>query len=250
MDAGIAYIITNKPGTKHKAIFEALCSKSIKYTRENTNLPIALISPASSEVKADIHIDASPYIDLYEKGKELHGLVTAELIKTHICEWSPFDKTLYIDCDAFIVRSGALDYLHALDYGFELSVATCVTQDWKDCVAKTALSSKIVGELPPFFPYWNFGIFGSSKQSAGLFGLVRKHFLSYCYGQKGSFMRQGGTPHAQPALLHAALELSPDHKIFTMPARYNCHYDVNGGYRFNDKPIIVHMWKDIRGMMI
>jgi len=251
METGIAYIITNKPGAKHKAIFEALCNKSIKYARKNTKLPIALASVDSKKaVKADYHIDALPYVKQYEKGKELHGLITAELIKTHICDWSPFKKTLYIDCDAFVVREGAEDYLAALDHGFDISLATCITQDWKDCVAKTNLSSRIIGKVPRYFPYWNFGVFGISSSSKDFMRHVREHYLSYCYGQKGRFMSVGGVPHAQPALLHTALELAPNHRIFTMPARYNCHYDINGGYVFNEKPIIAHMWKDIREMMI
>jgi len=128
---GIAYIISNPPKTKHKDIFERLCNQSIKDARKHLSLPVALMSfDSSKRVKADHYIDANPYMEQYikiNKGKHLHGLIAAELLKTHIHEWSPFEKTLYLDCDAFVRKKEARDYIDILDSGFELSVATCAT---------------------------------------------------------------------------------------------------------------------------
>lgn len=251
MTEGIAYIISNQPKTKHKDIFERLCNRSIKCAKNNLSLPVAVLSfDSSKQVKADYHIDAKPFMKEYikqNKGENFHGLVAAELLKTHICEWSPFDKTLYLDCDAFVQKKEARDYIDILDSGFELSVATCVTMEWKDSIGETPVRSEIFGKVPRCFPYWNFGIFGSNKKSAKLMVQIREHFLSYCF--KGS-RKFGSCPHAQPALVRAAYDRSPDHRIFTMPIRYNCHFAAQGGYIFSGSPVILHLWKDIRSLIL
>jgi hypothetical protein len=71
--------------------------------------------------------------------------------------------------------------------------------------------------------------------------------MTYCFGGHGKF---GSCPHAQPAIVRAAYALSPNHGIFTMPARYNCHFAGAGGYAFSGAPVVLHMWKDIRNMML
>ncbi len=251
METGIAYIITNEPKTKHKPIFESMCRKSMQYAKQHLNLPTALISiDSSNQVQADYHLDANVYLKQWEDKKPLHGLMSAELLKTYICDWSPFEKTLYLDCDVFVINHKAIDFLKALDYGFRISICTCVTQNWKDSIASTNLSDNIIKDIPLYFPYWNFGIFGINKSISHKFmESVRSHYLSYCF-KKSKFMSSGGVPHAQPAVVRTAMEESPDHKIFTMPASYNCHLDLNGGYAYTRRPTIVHMWKDIREMLL
>lgn len=249
MKTGIAYIISNPPETKHKDIFEKLCNQSIRHAKKHLKLPVAVMSFGSSKaIKADYHIDATPFITEYikqNKNKPLHGLVAAELLKTHICEWSPFDQTLYLDCDAFVMHSDAQDYIKVLDQGFDLSIATCITMEWKDCIKESPVRSGIFKKVPGYYPYWNFGVFGISKKSTKIMETIRTHFLSYCYGQSNF----GSCPHAQPAVVRAAFDLSPNHGIFTMPIRYNCHFAAAGGYIFSGKPIVLHLWKDIRSLL-
>jgi len=251
MKEGIVYIISNPPGTKHKSIFEKLCNLSIQYAKKHLKLPVALMSfDSSQKVKADHYIDATPFMQEYIKknnGKQFHGLIAAELLKTHICEWSPFSKTLYLDCDAFVMHSNAQNYLRVLEQGFELSVATCVTMEWKDCVEESPVRSKMFDKVPGYYPYWNFGIFGTTNKSTRIMEKIREHFVSYCFKGHGGF---GSCPHAQPALVRAAYDLSPDHRIFTMPIRYNCHFAAAGGYVFSGSPIILHLWKDIRSLIL
>jgi hypothetical protein len=252
MSTGIAYIISNPPDKKHRGVFEKLCDKSISTARKHLKMPITVMVPGgTANVKADSFIDADPYLAPYikmNKGKEIHGLVAAELLKTHIHEWSPFDQTLYIDCDAFVMRGEAKDYVEVLSMGYELSMATCVSMAWKDCIADTSVKRSIFGKIPLCFPYWNFGIFGSSKKSSGgLLEKIRTEFLSYCFGGNSKF---GSCPHAQPAIVRAAYNLSPDHKIFTMPARYNAHFAAAGGYAFSGSPVFLHLWKDVRELIL
>lgn len=245
---GVAFIISNKESDPGRDFFEKMCSKSIKYVKDHLNLPVALLSYASKEnVKADIYIDAHKYFD---KNTDREGLIIAELLKTYICDWSPFDKTLYLDCDAFVVSNKAIDYLDILNHGFNLSVATCVTMGWKDSIAGTSVKREIFGDIPRCFPYWNFGVFGCKKDSSQLMKLIRKHFEGYMNLGYHTFMSGGACPHAQPALVKAAFELSPDHRIFTMPARYNCHFALSGGFVFSGSPVILHCWKDMRKMML
>ncbi len=250
MTTGIAYIISNPVGKKHRKIFEDLCNKSIKEARRHLKMPIVVMATGDvSAVKADHFVDATPYLDPYVKTNkgEMHGLIAAELLKTHIHEWSPFDRTLYIDCDAFVMRREAKDYVEVLSMGYELSMATCVTMAWKDCIADTSVNKSIFGKIPSCFPYWNFGIFGSSKSSGKLLEKIRAEFMTYCFKGQSKF---GSCPHAQPAVVRAAYNLSPDHRIFTMPARYNAHFAAAGGYAFSGTPVILHFWKDVRGLMI
>jgi len=35
-----------------------------------------------------------------------------------------------------------------------------------------------------------------------------------------------------------------------MPARYNCHYDLRGGYVYSGKVVVAHLWKDIRRLIL
>jgi hypothetical protein len=247
MANGVAYIISNSQDRKHRKIFESMCNKSIKYVHKHLGLPTAILCPDPNDsVKADHIIDAEPWMSKYGRAEDSHGLILAELLKTHICEWSPFDRTLYIDCDALVMHGSAIDYLNVLDLGYELSVATCVTMGWKDSILDTSVGKEIMKNVISCFPYWNFGVFGSNKSSNSLLTKVREEFLKYCFGGWSSFK---SCPHAQPALVMAAHVLSPNHKIFTMPARFNCHFAVAGGYVYSGQPVILHLWKDIRHLL-
>ncbi|MHA2281502.1 MAG: hypothetical protein ACXAC5_11665 [Promethearchaeota archaeon] len=251
MKSGIAFIISNAEDRKHRKVFEDLCNKSISCAHKYLKYPIALlIIGENKRVKADHVIDASSYLAPYikmNKGSEIHGLIAAELLKTHIHEWSPFQQTLYLDCDAFVMSSAVKDYLEVLLLGYELSVATCASMAWKDSIADTSVKRSMFGNIPLCFPYWNFGIFGSNKNSKRILEKIREEFLTYCFKGWSHF---GSCPHAQPALVRAAHALSPDHRIFTMPTRYNAHFAGAGGYAFSGAPVVLHMWKDIREMML
>ena len=103
------------------------------------------------------------------------------------------------------------------------------------------------GDIPSCFPYWNFGVFGSNKKSTRILEKIREEFLTYCFKGQSQF---GSCPHAQPAVVRAAYAFSPDHRIFTMPARYNAHFAAAGGYAFSGAPVVLHFWKDVRGLML
>ena len=167
---GIAYIISNKEDDRDRQFFEDLCNKSIKYARSALSLPVILLSFASRSVNADIHVDASEYIGKHD----LSGLGIAELLKTYICDWSPFSRTLYLDCDAFVLNNKAIDYLDVLNYGYELSVATCASMNWKDHIACTSVKPRIFEGVPRYFPYWNFGVFGCKKSSTKIMETIRR----------------------------------------------------------------------------
>lgn len=251
MKTGVAYIISNSEDRKHRKVFEDLCNKSISFVKQQTKLPTAVLVLGGGErVKADHIIDGTKYLAPYikiNKGQIIHGLIAAELLKTHITEWSPFKNTIYMDCDAFAMSPAVQDYATVLNMGYELSLSTCVTMAWKDSIADTSVRRSMFGDIPSCFPYWNFGVFGSNKQSTRMLEKIRAEFLTYCFRGHGQF---GSCPHAQPAVVRAAYALSPDHRIFTMPARYNCHFAGAGGYVFSGAPVVLHMWKDIRGMML
>lgn len=250
MSTGIAYIISNSPDRKHRKIFEDLCNKSISTVKQHCKLPTAVLSIGDTKrVNSDI-IDGSNFLQPYireNNGEEIHGLVAAELLKTHIHEWSPFDNTIYLDCDAYVMNGDVKHYVDVLSMGYELSLTTCVSMAWKDCIAETSVRKNIFGKIPSCFPYWNFGVFGSNKSSKKLLETIRCEFLQYCFKGWNKF---GSCPHAQPAVVRAAFSLSPDHRIFTMPARYNAHFAAAGGYVFSGTPVVLHLWKDVRGLIL
>lgn len=251
MKTGIAYIISNPPGRKHRTVFEDLCNKSIATVKQHCKLPTAaLVIGGNERLRADHIIDGTKYLESYtkmNKDEEMHGLIAAELLKTHIPEWSPFKNTIYMDCDAFVMNSAVQDYVKVLDMGYELSLTTCVSMAWKDCIAETSVKKSVFGDIPACFPYWNFGVFGSNKKSTRILEKIREEFLTYCFKGWSQF---GSCPHAQPAVVRAAHAFSPDHRIFTMPARYNAHFAAVGGYVFSGVPVVLHFWKDIRGLML
>ncbi len=247
---GVVYIITNFNKTKHKGIFEEFCRKSMWYVKKYVRIPVALASfESADEVKADFHIDNAEYVNQYLEPTNKSGLMLAELMKTYICEWSPFKRTIYMDCDAFPIRSALMDYSNVLDSGYELSVATCATMGWKDSLYNTPLRQHITRGIPSYYPYWNFGVFGCDKErSKPIMEHIRENYLKYAFARGGFNERGRGVPHAQPALSRTAYERSPDHKIFTMPARYNCHFSF-GGYTFSGEPVVIHAWKDARDII-
>jgi len=261
MDLGIAYIVTNKKEQKSKKALDTLCNKSIALARKNGSgrgdraLPIAVISCESSETTdADIHIDANPYLDKYREEHNPRDMVLAELLKTYICEWTPFKRTIYMDCDTMIISREFKEYANVLSLGFEISLATCVTMAWKDSVAGSyPINPRLLRNAPPCFPYWNFGVFGSDKEnSKNIMEDIRKEFLTYCFatGKKDRMVEGCDAPaHAQPALVSMAMKRSPHHGIFTMPARFNAHFAASGGYVFTDRAVVLHLWKDIREMV-
>ena len=257
MDLGIVYIVTNKKEQKSKGFFDTLCNKAIAMARKNGSgigdkaLPIAVISSEPSKnINADIHIDANPYLEQYRE-KEPHDMILAELLKTHICEWSPFKRTIYMDCDTMIISREFKEYANILDLGYKLSLSTCVTMAWKDSVRDTDTNPALLKGIPLCFPYWNFGIFGIDKEdSKDTMKSIRKEFLSYCFGEKRMVCKRHTPFHAQPALVQFATKNSPNHGIFTMPARFNAHFSAQGGYVFNDRAIVLHMWKDVRELIV
>lgn len=247
---GIAYIITNKPG-KTRDKFARLCNKSILHARR-LEWPICVISLdadwSSKNIKADYHIDGNKYLNQYEN-IDL-GLPAAEIIKTYICDWSPFEKTLYFDCDAFLVSRAASLYVDILDSGYELSLSTCASMGWKDAIESSPIQTNIFDEgILPCFPYWNFGVFGVKKESKLLMERIRKNFLKYANNRRDFNSNVYTIPHAQPAIVNTAYQLGPNHKIFTMPARYNCHFPLKNGYVFSGEVAVLHMWKDMRDLI-
>ncbi len=251
-EVGVAYIITNQEGAKHKEVFERYCSKSISYVKSLRDLPVVVASFGSSDnVKADFYVNNQDYVSEYVDQVDGNALILAEIMKTHICEWSPFDRTIYIDCDAIPIHKDFIDYIRVLDLGFELSITTCVTMAWKDSIRQAPIRSHITRPIPSYYPYWNFGVFGSDKiNSKSIMENIRENYFKYAF-ERGSFMRSGGgTPHAQPAVSQTAVDRSPDHKIFTMPARYNCHFSF-GGYVFSGgDTVVLHAWKDSRDLIL
>jgi len=250
-DLGIAYIITNTSGNRSKRIFDTMCNRAIALCRKNGTrksekpLPIAVISIESQKtINADIHIDANPYLKQYYD-QTTHGLILAELLKTHICEWSPFKRTIYLDCDTMVRSAEFKQYANILSLGYKLSMTTCATMNWKDSLYDTDVRSEYLDGIPKCFPYWNFGIFGSDREnSKDLLESIREEYLSYCFG-KSLYFGTKASPHAQPAIVRAAFKRAPNHGIFTMPSRFNVHLSSKGT-AFPHTAMIIHLHKDIR----
>lgn len=251
MKVGIAYIVSNAIGTKHREIFETFCERSISTVKKHCkDIPVAVLVRGETAIAADYVIDGSDYLNPYikiGKKKDIHGLIAAELLKTHIHEWSPFESTIYIDCDAFVMNKSVIDYANVLELGYKLSMATCASMSWKDDISNTNIRHGLFRNVPSYFPYWNFGVFGSNKRSGEILEKIREQYLSYCFIGDWEFR---STPHAQPAIVRVAHALSPNHGIFTMPTKYNCHFGASGGYVFSGVPVVLHLWKDVRSLLM
>ncbi len=259
---GIMFIITNEPKTKHYDIYQKLCCNCIQTIRErlSRSIPIAIMATADEldliqEKFPDVQIiNIASRLEHYKndfphRKKVWYNLVYAEILKTMMCDISPFDRTLYLDADTFICtsRNQAYDYLTILDK-YNLSICTCVTESWKDSCGKRSVGVNLFPDVPAYFPYWNFGVFGSHKErSRELLESILEQYLTYAFAEHRSVWKSGceATPHAQPAVAKAVWDLSPNDRVFTMPAEYNCIFSWEG-YCFNSRPAIAHVAKSVR----
>lgn len=132
MKRGIVYIATGE-----EFIDEAI--KSAINTRENTELPIALISnrEVNNDVFSEVIIDEDPKDSFEDKPRNL--------MKT------PFDKTLYLDTDVYILEE-VPELFEILDH---YNLATSIDpNEWElRCDPEEAFE-----EIPESFPLFQTGV--------------------------------------------------------------------------------------------
>jgi len=94
--------------------FDRIASRTVSYTREHTDLPITVLT----------NIDTNNRSRDWQWAKGIEFVYISEpdgrnrFIKTALPSYSPYESTLYLDCDATVQRSGierAFDLLDSAD---------------------------------------------------------------------------------------------------------------------------------------
>ncbi len=132
MENGVLYVATGDEYIKE-------ATRSAKQTRRHMDVPIAIIADQhpNSEVFDEIIIDSDPKFSSVDKPRNL--------LK------SPFEKTLYLDCDAFVLDSVS-ELFQLLDY-YELLIATDPNE-----AGKVYNSDENASDLPKSLPIFQTGV--------------------------------------------------------------------------------------------
>ena len=144
MKKGILYV------TWGSNIYSDELEANIKNSKMITDLPVCVIT---NQKNLKVSSDDIVYQDFNNKGDK-HGFN----FKTLMYQLSPFDNTLYLDTDAFLLKDPS--------YGFEMSnlhdlALTYTTKD--PCLNHSSLSP---ANLKQYVPHYNGGVLFFSKSSS------------------------------------------------------------------------------------
>lgn len=196
MERGLLYVAFGRP-------YLAMAMASVaSLKRHHEDIGVAIVSnvaPATEEVRLP---GVDHYIHAGAKDKQ------NRLYKTQPHKYSPFKKTLFVDCDTTIMSdiSDIFDYLDYYDiasYLIGMRVASSAFERSKG--AREILGGKTVGSMP----HWNSGVIAFRDNPAvhDLFDLWHERFNALGY------------PSDQPAFAEA-LFLSPL-KQLSLDVRWN-----------------------------
>jgi len=187
MKQGIIQIVFGKE-------YDRLAVSTVKISRQNTNLPICILTNLSEGQRDG-------------QWKEISGIsfqkfdIPTKLnrdIKTQIIKYTPFEETLYIDCDAVIQRRGVekiFEYLKGYDLLFPLwshltmknlpniykkAIETFNVKLPLDAWHGALMCFRNTSKLQKFFERWNkyWKEFGCGRDMQCLACAVRKENLS------------------------------------------------------------------------
>jgi hypothetical protein len=146
-------------------------------------------------------------------------------IKTQLCSLSPFDETLYIDCDTVVM--GSLDNIwQCLQHGFDVAMKTETAfptvgkRDYRNNPIEKSDTINLCGSEWPHY-HSSTILFRKSPASELLFKVWHREWAYYGLTPKRPRIQD------QPALARATyLTRVP---IALLPDRYNARYDAQGG---------------------
>jgi hypothetical protein len=184
--------------------FLAMALVSIKSLKIfNPDIPVLLITSERFE------ISKAPFLDLVSDRIEIVDVKRSEnrRVKLSVYSMSPFEKTLYIDCDTYITQNLDLifSYLDYFDVAFRLNDRFQVRRGKGDC---SIIDGKyLVSQLP----HWNSGVFAFTKslQSQTFFDSWKQKFVEL------------GNPFDQVSLADAVF--SSEARILSLPFEWNFH---------------------------
>ena len=181
----------------------------------------SLLEPPSAFADWDRNNDIWIYVEASDNQNRL--------FKTDLLRYTPFEKTLYLDCDTEVLQdvTSMFGFLCHWDIAFRLKEEGYSPQ--KEKGRQTVLNGKAaIFELP----HWNSGVFlfKANPRVEEFFALWNKHF------------RAGKIQYDQVALVEAIFRSSC--RILSLDARWNAGKSW-GAERPNQKQYILHYMHDI-----
>lgn len=176
-----------------------LSAKTLR--RSNPNLQIAVITN-----------EADSLDDLGNSGRHIDEVISVPFpteynrsLKTSLISFTPFEKTLYLDCDTLVIGDISLfsAFLDHFDLCFRLNQGR--QQAHKKGELTILGGAYRVSELP----HWNSGVFGFKKNAR-----VQDFFDRW-----GGALSQLNSPFDQPALVEALFRSSA--RLLSLPDEWN-----------------------------
>lgn len=192
---GIVYIVTQEE------YFEEF-EKSVKQLKKWVDAPVTLIS---LEQKDYSFIDENIVVEDPEKGSD----------KVYLLEESPYDRTLYLDTDIYVVDK--VDELFEVLDEFELAISR-----------NPERASEEIEDVPESFSELNTGVISYRKTD-----LVLSMFKEW----QNLYEKRPYESHRDQPMFRKAIYYS-DVRFTVLPSEYNCRFGIPGF--LNKKAKILH----------
>ncbi len=219
MTQGILYIVFGKE-------YDRLAARTIRYSRQYTNLPICIFSNVPKHDSVWKGIKNIEFMDFPAPQDENRGVKTQMILST------PFDETLYLDCDSVIQKPGIENV-----FAYKEDLVLNVYLHWKEGdkivrIYRRAMKTNNV-ELP--LTVYN-GAFIRFLKNERDYGFFRQWYKFWVATGKGREM-----PALNCAIKKSDVVVGKAAPYFFEPDRYdkNCivqhNYNTNSGKNWFDE---------------
>ena len=195
--------------------FYNLALKTIKYSRKFTDLPFCILTNIKNNEFENIENTSYLYIDKPD--------CENRVIKTTMINYSPFDTTIYIDCDAVIQNEG-IERVFDMVNAYDLLLAVYGT--WKDnrkAMSYYKITMDVLNVVYPLMLFYGaFIVFNKTEKAYEFFREWHENWI------------RAGVAREMPALACTA-KLFPEVKINKMMIKENVF-----SWKINPHAIVQH----------
>lgn len=164
MNKGIVFIAFGK-------VYDKLAAHTIAYSRQFTNMPICIFTNLKNRDKkwGGIKNIQFKYLPWEQKRNRK--------VKTNMIQYSPFDLTLYLDCDSVIQKKGIEEMFEMLeDKDLLLFVDMFWSKESKVLNIYKKMMKQTKAQLPITIYHGGFQLFRKNKQVYNFFLLWSKYW--------------------------------------------------------------------------
>lgn len=178
--------------------YDRLASRTVAHSLRHTSLPITILTNLVKRCDFWPKAEQIKFVHLDEKTNN------NRCVKTLLYKYTPYDETLYMDCDAVIQRDGVeriFNYLSGVDIVFQKHSSWIIGKRYYRIYKRTAMA---FGVEPPFNIF--IGGFWAFKNNHG----ARSFFDIW-----NSFWAKTGRGRDMPSLACAVVKSGVNHNYIT-----------------------------------